>query len=104
MAAMKSHGGKDLEVALDLRVHAGAVDDRTLGIAPVRLGDLHLFDGNRVADDVLGEPFQVLTLVGKHAATVVHVEPRMPPCPQHLGTLGRQQSLLHQERDHPCPE
>jgi len=51
-------GGKDLEVAMDLLIHAGAVDDRVACLI-----DLHLLDGERVADDVLGQALQVFALV-----------------------------------------
>ncbi len=43
-------GSEDLEVALNLRVEAGAVDDRPVRIGPAGGADLHLLDGERVAD------------------------------------------------------
>ncbi len=39
--------GEDLEVALDLGVQAGMVDDGTVGVDAVRLRDLHLFHGEQ---------------------------------------------------------
>jgi len=65
---------EDLEVALDLRVEAGAVDDGAVGVGLVRGADLHLLHGERVADDVLGQALQILALVGQHPAA-----PIIPP-------------------------
>jgi len=52
-------GSEDLEVAPDLRVHAGAVHDRPAGRV-----DLHLLDGQGVPDDVLGQALRVFAFVG----------------------------------------
>ena len=45
-------GAEDLEVAVDLLVHAGAVDDRAIGTRTVQAVDLHLFDCKGIADDL----------------------------------------------------
>jgi len=99
-------GSEPLEVAVDLLAHAGLVDDRAAGVV-----DLHLFDEERVADDlpamlrllaqasialqagVLGEALQVLALVRLHTPAAMHVEAGMHPAAKHLGTVGRQQPL-----------
>lgn len=60
------------KIALDLRVHPGAVDDRVPGAA-----GLHFVDREGVADDVLGEPPYVLAVAGRHALAAVDVEPRV---------------------------
>ena len=48
----------------------GAVENGAVGIGAVGLGDLHLLDGEGVADDVLGETFQV--------GAFRHMNPKMP--------------------------
>ncbi len=68
---------EDLEVALDLRVQAGAVDDRPLGVGAVRLRDLHLFDGKGITNEVLGEALQVFAPVGQNAAAAMAKPCRM---------------------------
>ena len=60
------HGGDSVE--------AGAVDERSVRIGPAGGADLHLLDGERVADDVLGQTLQVLALIWQDAAAAVHVE------------------------------
>ena len=70
----KVAGGEDLKVALNLGVMAGAVDDGAAAFL-----DLHLFDGERIADDVLGEAFEVFALVGLDAVAAMHVESGMHP-------------------------
>ncbi len=77
-------GREHLEVALNLRVHAGAVDDGTLGRRPVGRVHLHLLDREGIPDDVLREPLQILTLVGQHAAAAMDVEARMHPTSEHV--------------------
>ncbi len=96
--------GENLEVALDLRVHAGTVDDGTLGRRPVGRVQLHLLDREGIPDDVLREPLHILTLVGQHAAAAMDVEARMHPTPEHVRPFYRQQALVHQKRDDPSPE
>jgi len=76
---------ENLEVAVNLLVHAGTIDDRVAGRV-----DLHLFDGERVADDVLGQALQVFALVGLHAAAAVNVEASVHPPAQHPGAVERQ--------------
>jgi len=77
-------GTEDLEVALNLRVETGAVDDRALGVGPGRGARLHFLDGEWIADDVLGQPLEVFALVGQHPPTAVHVEAGMHPTAEHL--------------------
>ena len=95
---------EDLEVALDLRVEAGTVDNRSVRIGAVGLRDLHLFDGKGAPDDVLGQALQILALVGEYPPAPMHVEPGMHPAAQHVGPFHRQQALVHQKRDDPRPE
>jgi len=90
---------EDLEVALYLRIEAGTVDNRSVRIGAVGLRDLHLFDGEGVADDVLGQPLDVPALVGQYPPAPMHVEPGMHPAAQHLGAGGWQQTLLDQKCD-----
>gem|GEM_PF-2329491 len=87
------------KIALDLRVHPRAVNDRVAGSV-----GLHFLHRERVADDVLGEPLHVLAVVGRHALAAVDVEPGVPPTAQHPGAFGRQEPLLDQKRDDPCAE
>ena len=75
----KVAGGEDLEVALNLRVEARVVDHGPVRVGPVRGADLHLLHGEGIADDVLGQTFQVFTLVGQHAPAAVYVEPGVDP-------------------------
>ena len=67
-------GGKDLEVALDFNVHAGAVDDHVAGGL-----EGHLVHGEGVAEDVLDEFFQVCFGFGADAVAGVDVEAAMFP-------------------------
>jgi hypothetical protein len=96
--------GENLEVALDLHVHSRTVDDRAVEAAPVRLVDLHLIQGERVADDILGETLDILTLLRQYPAAPVDIETRMHPATQHPGTLRRKQTLVEEKRDHAGPE
>ena len=82
------------KIALDLRVHPGAVNDRV----PAAIG-LHFIDRERVADDVLGEPLHVLAVTGRHALAAVDVDPGVHPSAQHPGAFRRQESPFHQKRD-----
>ena len=66
-------------VALDLHVHSRTVDDRAVEAATVRLGDLHLIQGERVADEILGETLDILTLLRQYPAAPVDIETRMHP-------------------------
>jgi hypothetical protein len=97
-------GGEDLEVAPDFGVEAGTVDNRSVRVAPVRGADLHLLDGEWIADDVLGQALQVLALAGQHAAAAVDVEAGMDPAAEHVRPCHRQQPLVRQKRDDPRPE
>jgi len=87
------------KIALDLRVHPRAVNDRVPGAV-----GLHFIDRERVADDVLGEPLHVLAVTGRHALAAVDVEPGVRPSAQHPGAFRRQEFLFHQKRDAPCAE
>jgi hypothetical protein len=95
---------EDLKIALYLGVEGRAVDDRTVWVGAAWPCNLHLVDSKGVADDVLGEALQILSLVGQHPAAAVHVEPGMHPASQHVGPRHRQQTLVHQKRDNPRPE
>ena len=57
-------GSEHLEVALNLRIETGAVEDRAVGVGAVRGRHLHLLDAERVSDDVLRQPLEVFALVG----------------------------------------
>ena len=70
----KVGGGKDLEVAVDLGIKPGAVDDEVAG----RFQG-HVFDRERVAQDVLGEVFEVGLGLGRHGVSGVEVEPTVFP-------------------------
>ena len=83
--------GENLVVALDLHVHSRTVDDRAVAASTVRLVDLHLIQGERVADDILGETLDSLTLLRPYPAAPVDIETRMHPATQHPGTLRRKQ-------------
>jgi len=66
--------GEDLEVAVDFGVEARAVDDHVGG----GFQD-HLFHGERIAQDVLGEVLQVGLGLGRHLLTGMQVEPAVFP-------------------------
>ena len=51
------------KIAMDLRVHPRAVNDRVAGAV-----GLHFIDRERVADDVLGEALHVLVVAGRDPA------------------------------------
>ena len=72
-------GGKDLEVAVDLGVEAGAVDDGVGGKL-----QCHFFHRERVAEDVLGELFEVRLVLGRDRVAVVDVEAGVFPGEQDL--------------------
>jgi len=82
-------GGKDLEVAVDLRVHAGTIDDAAVGVGTavrrqaevciVWFVELHLLQGEGVSHDVLGKPLEILSFRGQHPPTTIHVESGMHP-------------------------
>ena len=94
MAARKSVGGEDLEVAVDLGVEAGAVDDHVGGGF-----EGHLFHREGVAQDVLGEAFEVGFVFRGHRVGGVDVEAAVLPGVEDLDALRRQQLLLDQEVD-----
>lgn len=75
---------EDLEVELHLLVHAGAADDGAAGLV-----DLHLFDGERVTEDVLSQPLQILPLIRLDPPAMVHLEAGVFPTPEHPGVFGR---------------
>ena len=60
------------KIALDLRVHPGAVNDRV----PAAIG-LNFAEREGVADDVLGQSLHVPAVAGRHALAAVDVEPRV---------------------------
>ena len=78
-------------IALYLRVLAGSADN-----GPAAFFDLHLFHGEGVADDVLGEPFEVFALMGLDAVAAVYVEAGVDPAAQHPGAFGWEESLFDQ--------
>jgi hypothetical protein len=86
--------GEDLKVALDLRIHAGAINDGS----GFRVG-VHLFDGEGIADDVLREPLKILFLMGLDTLASVNVEAGVLPAQKHPGAFGRQQAFFEEERD-----
>ena len=57
-----------LMVCGHIHVHSRTVDDRAVEAAAVRLVDLHLIQGERVADDILGETVDILTLLRQYPA------------------------------------
>ncbi len=91
--------GEHFKVTLNLGVLAGAVDN-----GAATFFDLHLFHGEGVADDVLGEPFEVFALVGLDAVAAMHVEAGVDPAAQHPGAFGREESLFEQEGNDTRPE
>jgi len=110
-AGDKVAGAEHFKVALDFRVHPGAVNDRVAGAV-----GLHFIDGEWVADDVLGQPLhacpagarearrRILAVAWRDALAAVDVEPGVRPSAQHPGALRRQESLLDQKCDDPCAE
>jgi hypothetical protein len=78
-------GGKDLKVALNLGVHAGAVDDGAVPVHRIGRFELHFLEGEWIPNDVAGNAFEVLPLVGLDAAAAVDVEAGMLSR-DHVGT------------------
>jgi hypothetical protein len=87
-------GGEDLEVAVDLGIEPGAVDDDVRG--PF---EGHLLNGERVAEDVLGQVFEVGLGLGRHLLAGVDVEAAVFPGVEDLHPFGREEFLLDQEVD-----
>ena len=84
-----------LKVALDLRVHSRAIENRI-----VRTIHLHLRNRKRIANNVLREALDILTLIRRDATALVYVESRMHPTAQHARSIRWQQSNFDQELDH----
>jgi len=72
--------GFDFQVAVDLGVEAGAVEDDVAGGF-----EGHLFDGEGVAQDVLGEVFEVGLMLGPDPLAGVEVEAAVFPGVKELG-------------------
>ena len=70
---------EDLEIPLNLGVEARAVEHGAFRVGAVRSADLHLLQGEGVADDVLGEAFEVFALVGLDPVAAVDVEAGVDP-------------------------
>jgi len=95
----KVAGGEDLKIAVDLGVHAGAVDDGAVPVHGVGRLELHLLGGERVADDITGDALQVFALVGHDASAAMHVEAGMLPRLEHAGAVRLQETLFTEEGD-----
>ena len=102
IAAMKSHAlntcvntSVNKTVALDLCVHSRAIENRI-----VRTIRLHLRNRKWIANNVLREVLDVLTLVRRDAPTLMHLKSRMHPTAQHARSIRRQQSSFEQDRNH----
>ncbi len=87
-------GGEDLEVSVDFGIETGAVDDQVAG----RL-QRHLFDRERVAEDVLGEVLEVGLVFRRDALAGVEVEPAVFPGVKDLHPFHRQQLFFDQQVD-----
>ena len=95
---MKSHVVNtcvNKKVALDLRVHSQAIENRI-----ARTIHLHLRNRKWIANNVLRKVLDVLTLMRRDAPTLMHLKSRMHPTAQHARSIRRQQSNFDQERDH----
>ena len=95
----KVAGGEDLKVAMDLGVHAGAVDDGAVLVHGVGRLEFHFLGRERVADDIPCDTLQILAFVGHDAAAAVNVEAGVFPLLEHASALGRQEALLAEEGD-----
>jgi hypothetical protein len=67
-------GGEDLEIPVDLGIEPGALDDHVR-----RPFQGHLLNGERVAQDVLGQVLQVRLGLGRHLLAGVDVEAAVFP-------------------------
>ena len=83
------------KVALDLRVHSRAIENRV-----AQAIHLHLRHGKWIANNVLRKSLNILTLMRRDATALVYVESRMHPTAQNARSIQRQQSNFDQERDH----
>ena len=90
----KVGGGEDLEVAVDLGIEPGAVDDH-VGRGLQR----HFLHGEGIPQDVLGQVFQVGLGLWWHLLASVDVEAAVFPGVEHLHPFGGQEFLLDQEVD-----
>ncbi len=90
---------EDLKVAVNLGVHAGAVDHGTFLVDGVGRLELHFFQRERIADDIAGDALQVFSLVGLDAAAAVDIEAGLFPALEHAGAFGLQETLLAEEGD-----
>ena len=81
-------GGEDLEVAVDLGVEAGAVDHH-VGRGLQR----HFLHGEGVAQDVLGQGFEVGLGLGRHLLAGVDVEGAVFPGVEDMDPLGRKERV-----------
>ena len=81
-------GGEDLEVAVDLGIEPGAVDDDVRG--PFQG---HLLDGERVAQDVLGQVLQVRLGLGRDALASVDIEAAVFPGVEDMDPFGRKERV-----------
>jgi len=87
-------GGEDFEVAVDLGIEARAIDDDVGG--PFQR---HLLNREGIAQDVLGQGFEVGLGLGRHLLAGVDVEAAVFPGVEDLDPFGRKESLLDQEVD-----
>ena len=97
-------GGEDLKVAVNLGVHAGAVDDGAVPVHRIGRFELHFLEGEWIPNDIASNALQVFAFVGLDTSAAVYVEAGMLPALEHPGTLGREKALLAQKGDELGPE
>ena len=85
-------GGEDLEVAVDLGIEAGAVDDH-VGRGLQR----HFLHGEGIPQDVLGQGFEVGLGLGWHRLASVDIEAAVFPGVEDRHPFRREELLLDQE-------
>ena len=91
----KVRSRKNLEVAVDLRIQFGAVDDLLASGV-----ERHFGDRKRVGQNILGELFEDGLVFGRNAFSAMHVEAGVFPGMQKTDTVLGQKIEVDQELDH----
>jgi hypothetical protein len=90
----KVRSRKNLEVAVDLRIQFGAVDDLLASGV-----ERHFGNRKRVAQNILGELFEDGLVFGRNAFSVMHVETAVFPRMQKTDTVMGEQVKVDQKLD-----
>ena len=67
-------GGEDLKINVDLGVHLKSVDESSLRVGAIGSFKLHLVGREQIADDKVGNAFEVFALIRLDAAAGIDIK------------------------------